>query len=237
MTAPRHHPDQEMLAAYAAGVQAPRHALVVATHMALCPRCRRDVAALERVGGRILESLEPSNGDARGLERLWADLAELPAPVRDSRAPLATDDRGVSCNPADTDDDHHIHGPVLPEPLRSYVGGDVDALPWKRRMPGVLELELEFSEPDAPARLVRMAPFVYIPKHDHHDGELTLVLAGGLRDADGVYERGDLSTGRPGLEHAQQVLPGAPCYALAINDAPLIPRTLLGKVLARITGL
>ncbi len=232
---PQHHPDEEMLAAYAAGLQAERHALVVATHMALCPLCRRRVRALESVGGQILDTLDVDNdaasADDAGLERLWTALEALDAPSPPATA--ATRSSGEAMAPLAGDN----RAPTLPEPLRSYVGGDVDTLPWKRRMPGVLELELELSQAEAPARLVRMAPFIFIPRHDHHSGELTLVLSGGLRDDAGVYERGDLSIGRPGFEHAQQVLPGAPCYALAVNDAPLIPRTLLGKVLARITGL
>lgn len=224
MNPPRHHPEEELLAAYAAGTGALRHDLVIATHMALCPECRRRVAQFEAIGGHLLDQMNPGQNPG-----------QVPILPHALSTPPASGDRGG----ASRSGNRYLSpiSPVLPEPLRSYVGGDVDVLPWKRRMPGVLEIDLDLAEPDAPARLVCLSPFVSIPRHDHTQGELTLVLAGGLRDADGVYERGDVSTGRPGHEHAQRVLAGEPCYALAINDGPLVPRTLLGRILARVTGL
>jgi putative transcriptional regulator len=51
-----HHPSQETLAAYAAGVLDEARGLIVATHLARCRDCERQVARFEAVGGALLES-------------------------------------------------------------------------------------------------------------------------------------------------------------------------------------
>ena len=56
---PSHHPSDDLLIAYAAGAQEDPVALAVATHLALCPRCRKEVSRLEELGGVFLESQEP----------------------------------------------------------------------------------------------------------------------------------------------------------------------------------
>ena len=38
----RHHPDDELLLDYASGALGEAESLVIATHMALCPICRRN---------------------------------------------------------------------------------------------------------------------------------------------------------------------------------------------------
>ena len=58
-----HHPEPALLLDYATGTLADPFALIVATHMALCPACRREVAALEAVGGALLEQA-PEAGEA-----------------------------------------------------------------------------------------------------------------------------------------------------------------------------
>src|SRR5207245_3768 len=62
------HPDDSLLIEYAAGSLDEATALLVATHLALCPDCRRPVRRAEAVGGALLESApsEPLASDALG---------------------------------------------------------------------------------------------------------------------------------------------------------------------------
>jgi len=59
--APDHHPSDERLLEYASGAAPEPIALLVATHLALCPACRHVTAELEAVGGALLETLPPKD--------------------------------------------------------------------------------------------------------------------------------------------------------------------------------
>ena len=73
---PAHHPAEDQLASYAAGDMAEAPSLVIATHLALCPACRRQVADYEALGGELLTDL-PSEALAEGS--LSQTLARLEA--------------------------------------------------------------------------------------------------------------------------------------------------------------
>lgn len=86
----RHHPTEDRLAAYAAGGSSEAESLLVASHLVLCPDCRRRVGDYEALGGMLLEALpaEPLAEDslARTLARLDRTAPEAP-PVARAPAP------------------------------------------------------------------------------------------------------------------------------------------------------
>ena len=49
-----HHPDATTLVDYASGALVASLAAVVATHLLLCPQCRRGMKTLEAVGGALM---------------------------------------------------------------------------------------------------------------------------------------------------------------------------------------
>jgi len=55
-----HHPHESTLAEFVSGTLDEGRSLVVATHVAMCPACRRFVAALGHVGGQWLEQASPA---------------------------------------------------------------------------------------------------------------------------------------------------------------------------------
>jgi putative transcriptional regulator len=56
----RHHPDDDLLLAYASGASDEATALVIATHLAFCAQCRGQVDLMETIGGGLLENLPPA---------------------------------------------------------------------------------------------------------------------------------------------------------------------------------
>ncbi|MGL1147904.1 zf-HC2 domain-containing protein, partial [Vibrio parahaemolyticus] len=52
-----HHPSNSLLLDYAAGTLDEASSLLIATHLTLCPHCRREVAAAEAIGGSLLDDL------------------------------------------------------------------------------------------------------------------------------------------------------------------------------------
>ena len=49
-----HHVIEEMLISYASGKLDNTNSLLIATHSALCPKCRKKIEAYEEIGGQIL---------------------------------------------------------------------------------------------------------------------------------------------------------------------------------------
>jgi len=58
-----HHLDDATLMSFAAGALPEGLAAVAAAHVALCRRCRREVAALDRVGAALVADLSPARLD------------------------------------------------------------------------------------------------------------------------------------------------------------------------------
>lgn len=200
-----HHASDELLLDYASGALGEAWSLAVATHLALCPVCRRIVADMETLGGGMLDALPPAAIRDDTLAAVMARL-DLPEPAAGTaEAEPALD--GVA--------------PVLPQPLRGYLGADLDRVPWRRLGLGAQQVLIPTADGERTARLLRIPAGRPVPKHSHRGLELTLVLAGAFSDATGRYGRGDLQEADESLEHQPHAAPGEDCICLAVTDAPL----------------
>ena len=152
-----HHPGEELLIDFAAGSLAEPWSLAIASHMALCPACRQAVADAEAIGGVLLDGLAPTATNDDALDRVLGRLDDPPA----VQASLKT-----RAGPAG----------VLPQPLRGYVGGDLDHLHWRRLGFGASQVMIKTGNERYTARLLRVPAGASVPHHGHHGPELTLVL-------------------------------------------------------------
>ena len=193
-----HHPSDELLLSYAAGATGEGTSLILATHLALCPVCRRIVAKAEAAGGALLETADavPLSGGA--LQAVMSRLDEQvhrPAPV--SRKPSN-----------------------VPEPLRSYVGDDLNAVAW-RKIAGGISFRPLFRRGNYRVQLIRSRAGSGVGMHTHNGEELTLCLAGGYTDNTGEYARGDLQSTTPDVLHRPVADEGEDCIVLAVSEGPL----------------
>ena len=209
---PNHHLPGEILLDYAAGGMAEPMALVVATHLTLCPECRAAVGRLEAVGGALLDRLEPTPVAEGGLEAVLARLDEPAPPVRTA---------GVDHRPG-----HRLGDLMLPEPLRSYLardlltrGDDLKALPWHRLARGIEEHEIALGDAAARTALIKAKGGSALPWHTHGGLELTLVLSGGFADGARHFGRGDIDVADAGINHRPVADPGEDCLCLAYAEA------------------
>jgi len=85
---PTRHPSDAVLADYASGALRSAFSAVVAAHLEHCPHCRDEVAALEAVGGALLETLPESGLAAEGLERVMAALDEAESPAAPAQSTI-----------------------------------------------------------------------------------------------------------------------------------------------------
>jgi len=194
-----HHPTDELLLSYAAGATDEATSLIVATHLALCPRCRSTVAKAEAAGGALLESGGSTPLSSGALKSVMSRLTE---PERKA-APAFRAPSNV------------------PEPLRSYIGDDLDAIRWTN-IAGGISFKPLFKSGAARAQLIRSRPGAGVGLHTHAGEEFTLCLAGGYTDVTGQYARGDLQSTTPDVLHRPLADEGEDCIVLAVSDAPLV---------------
>jgi putative transcriptional regulator len=210
-----HHPSEEILLTYASGASDEATSLIIATHMALCPACRKTVMAAESAGGVLLADIEPTAMSRGALDSVMARLdktsLEKPKPSRSTSTFTA------------------------PEPLRSYLNGDLDSVKWTTIVPGIYYKPL-LRRGRMDARLIRSKPGHGVGVHTHRGEEFTLCLSGGYTDVTGTFARGDLQTADPMLEHRPMADDTEDCIVLAVSDAPLKFRNAAIGLLAKFFG-
>ena len=213
------HLGDDILLKYAAGTLDEASGLLVATHLALCPHCRARNSAADALGGVLLDSLEAAPLPASAMDAVLARLRDEPEAPEPS--PPATD----SANP------------VIPDPLRSYLGGDLDSLHWRMVAPRVHQIQIETADHRSKARLLRFHSGSTVPTHGHNGRELTLVLSGSLCDRDTVLRRGDIAETDERTEHQPYAGPGEDCVCLAVTDAPLRFKSMFARLLQPMFGI
>jgi putative transcriptional regulator len=201
------HPSDELLVAYGAGSLDEATALLVATHLALCPHCRAEVARIETLGGTVIEDLPPTELAADALSSVLARLDLPPPPPKSSSLT--------------------VRSPGLPAPLRDYLPTDMEALPWKRLAAGI-EQVVVLQTRGIRARLLRIAAGIAVPEHGHGGMELTMVLQGGFADLGQGYARGDVAMADQKVVHSPMADRSESCLCLAVTDAPLKLTGLVG---------
>jgi putative transcriptional regulator len=195
---PDRHPSEELLLDHASGALPEAAALLVATHLALCPKCRAGLAALEHAGAELFELAEAPPLDPGLLERTLARLAE--AAPEPQPAPRASG--------------------WPPRPLRDYLSGGFDELPWRRRLSGVYSCPVP-GVGRGKAEMLRIEPGRSVPHHTHRGVEMTLVLDGSYRDSLGRFARGDVCVADETIEHRPVADRDADCICLTVTEAPL----------------
>jgi putative transcriptional regulator len=120
-------------------------------------------------------------------------------------------------------------GGVFPAPLQDYVGGDLDAVKWRRVGGGVSDAILR-TKGDATVRLLRIPGGVAVPDHGHRGMELTLVLQGAFRDDTDHFGAGDVEVADDALVHKPVAEAGMDCICLAATDAPLRFNALIPRL-------
>jgi putative transcriptional regulator len=202
MTITRHLDDSTLLS-FAAGSLPASLAVVAAAHIAVCPRCRDEVAMMELVGGAMLDDLPGA-----------AMQGPLPAvPGVERRRPSAP-------LPA--------AGGEVPAPLARLVGDNLDALRWRWVSPGSWLRHVRIAG-TGQLHLFKCASQVTLPEHGHEGSELTLVLRGTLSDSTGLYRPGDVCDLDESIEHAP-VAGADGCICVVAQDHRVRFRSLIVRL-------
>ncbi len=209
------HPQDETLAAFAAGAIAPGLRLVVDTHVQGCRECRERLRVFEAVGGALLEAAERSAPSPDLLARTFAAIEarqEAPAKARESwSAPF----------------------PGAPATLQNCEIG-----PWRFIMPG---LRIAFVKPpgdaNASAMLMRVKAGFKMPRHTHDGVEFTQVLSGSYSDVHGRYQPGDFDEADGEIDHRPAADSDEDCFCLSAIEGRLRLTSFVGGMIQSALGL
>lgn len=208
------HPPAEMLMDYATGALREAPALVVATHLALCPACRAEVEKQEAIGGQMLECCGKVEVSAGCKDKVLAALDNHEEETKQER-PLDL----FLCR-------------TLPAPLRSYVGCGATDVPWKSISAGIDGYDFPIACAGGRARLMRIKAGQKMPSHTHKGTEYTLVLSGAYRDGDILYRRGDMAVCDASVTHNPVADTLQDCICLVVIDGKLQLCGLIGRLLS-----
>ena len=120
--------------------------------------------------------------------------------------------RGALTSPTGDMTDHDRD--YLPEALE-LARGDFGTVPWKKGLSGVHYAKRGKGK----GRLMRLDPGQAAPEHSHSALEATVVLQGKFEDGHGVYSRGDLVLGRPGVRHRPAAHGADMCICYVAQEA------------------
>jgi putative transcriptional regulator len=198
-----HHLDDSTLLSFAAGSLPAALAVVAAAHLAVCPRCRDEVAMMEMLGGALL-------GDLPGT----AMLGPIPAPPAIERRPPPAPARVASGE--------------VPAPLARLIGDNLDELRWRWVSPGSWLRRVPIAR-GGQLHLFKCAGNVTLPEHGHEGSEITMVLRGTLSDSTGLYRSGDVCDIDESIEHAP-VAGEEGCICVVAQDHPVRFRSLVVRL-------
>jgi putative transcriptional regulator len=213
--APHHHPNSELLWAHAVGNLDSAAGILVASHLALCPHCRRE---LESAAGEMFDAIDTAPVDQDALDRILARIDG------GTHSPVGSKAEG----PVQVDT-------TFPRPLRDYLGPPPQ--PWRPLTDGVEAIQVALPGERRRMRVLRIQPGHPVPHHGHGGEELTMVLAGGYRDHTGSYARGDVAAADIGLVHQPVADAGEPCICVTVTNGPLLPTAILSWLAQRVSRL
>jgi putative transcriptional regulator len=209
-----HHPDDELLLAYASGTADEAVSLIVATHMNYCAICRLRGKKFDAIGGTLLQDLAPAPLAAGALDATLAKLDQVTPYERPRRTPSRDG---------------------TPDVLRAYLGGDLSTVRWRQMGPRLSYLPV-FRRGNVNVRLLRGIPGADSGSHSHGGLEYTVVLRGGYTDETGSYAPGDLQLTDSSVTHNPVADPGEDCINLAVTTGRLKFGSLLQRIAAPLFG-
>ena len=199
-----HRPSDELMLDYASGALSEGWALAIATHLSMCGSTSSLLRGMETIGGILLDEAD----EACISDKMFGSILDK----IDNNTISPVEEESVR---------GRKFGSVVPQPLATYVGNDLEALAWKNLGLGVRYLPIELSDKATSARLISIPAGKPVPEHSHSGRELTVVLSGGFHDVTGEYGPGDIQEAYGDLEHQPHARDAEDCIALAITDAPL----------------
>lgn len=204
-----HHPPEELLVSFAAGLLDLGQHVAIATHLVGCAHCRGLVRSMEHVGGAMLTGLPPTAMSAAALAKVEARLNDL--------APASLPPRAAGL--ADV--------PGLPRFVREYSAG-----PWKWIAPKVHIRPIQLPAASLTrVFLLKSRPGTKMIEHTHTGFEMSCVLSGSFVHAGGHFGPGDFDFGDGADDHEIMIDSEDDCICLIAMQGDLKLNGMIGRLL------
>ncbi|MEH6525209.1 MAG: ChrR family anti-sigma-E factor [Sneathiella sp.] len=216
----QHHIGDDTLMAYVNGTLADTISVVVATHLAVCPKCRKNVALMEDIAALYLVESEPA--------KYVATDPKVPA--------IQQFDQEAS--PIDSDKYQTDKG--VPSPLADRMQVHLEDIPWKKLVPGISHYPLSVADgnrKNGVLRLLKIAPGTPMPEHSHSGQEVTMILRGSYIDSLGRFQSGDIADLDDQITHQPVADTDKDCICLIATDAPLKFSGFFSRLLQPLVGI
>lgn len=202
MSAIRHRPTDETLAAFAAGRLDSGLALVVASHIEVDRESRLRLHDFHAVQGALLDTAQPAAMTGTAAETIERGRADVPA---------------VKNEP---------HEPDMPAVLAPYSLGA-----WKPIGFRVAMRRVEVPAAEARVFMLRAGPGVSLPAHKHTGFEWTTILSGAYEHEGGRFAAGDFDEADAEHEHTPRVDPVEGCTCIVAMTGTVLLQGWLGRLL------
>ncbi|MDR6213199.1 ChrR family anti-sigma-E factor [Paracidovorax wautersii] len=225
----RHHPDDALLLAHAAGSLPAGAAIVVESHLEACPTCCDRLHVLQAVGGALLEDIEPVALQPDALTRALAaiDGTALVHVAAEPAAPLPAKTRAGSPRP---------ELPAGTRWPRALEGCTVS--PWRWLGPGMRWSRVTVPhDRSANVFLLRIGAGKRLPQHTHSDLELTQVLYGTFGDDRSRYGPGDFDGADGDVVHQPVVAAGEECICLTTVQGRVLFKGAIARTVGALVGM
>jgi putative transcriptional regulator len=215
MTAPTHHPSEELILDFARGALEEGRALVLQAHLTVCPACRASLGLAEAVGGTLLAEIEPAEMAPDALQQALARLDLTPPPPQ-----------VVAQAPPDW----------IRVPPEVLIAAERER---RHAAPGVWVAYVSGARGRGGARsyLLGVGPGIAVPTHTHRGREFVCVVKGAYNDRGRTYRPGDFAENDEDVEHQPRVTPDGECVCLIAADDMLVPRSLAARLLQPLVGI
>lgn len=205
-----HHPHDDTLMGYAAGVLDEAFAMVVNCHLQFCVECRRRVRQLEQLGSVLLEDMPGEQLSAGFEHRVMAAFAAEFGHKTGHEPQIAHPSRPQMPNPQTAHGASTLYGSdaayvpiaptlldagdhrIMPGPLARMTGLVRETIPWRASSNGVRSVSVPVvKSPNSMLHFLALDPGVTLEPEQHHGGHFILVLWGSYESEIGRVERGD----------------------------------------------
>jgi putative transcriptional regulator len=217
----RHHPDDALLLALAAGTVGAGHRLLLEVHLEGCSHCQQRMRQMEALGGTLLGELTPAELAPDALERT-----------------LAAIDAVQEAGP--------LHRPnVKPEAVKPWL-----PTRWPRAMascqvgrwhwmgPGMYWNRVTLpDESDGNVFMLRIGPGRMLPRHTHSGSELTQVIYGAFDDGRAEFAAGDFDETDGSIRHQPVVGSTGECICLASVEGKVVFEGWIARAMGGLVGM